>query len=330
MRPPRSWPSANQVRLPDVPELPDITVYLDALERRIRGCVLRGVVIKSPFLLRTFDPPIDAVEGRRVVGLERLGKRIVIGLEGDLFLVIHLMIAGRLLWKPPGAKPTGKIDLAAFGFEHGTLMLTEASPKKRASLHVVSGRAALTAMDPGGIDPLSCTPEQFREALTRESRTLKRALASPHLFSGIGNAYSDEILHAAGLSPVQLTRNLSPDEIARLHAATRDRLIHWTERLRHEFGLDGFGEGRFPGSGEITAFRPDFAVHGRFGKPCPVCTSPVQRIVHAENQTNYCPTCQTGGRILADRSLSRLLKDDWPRTLEEWEEMGLGGTGMGL
>ncbi|MEX2218416.1 MAG: DNA-formamidopyrimidine glycosylase family protein [Phycisphaerales bacterium] len=304
-----------------MPELPDLAVYLDALSRRILNQPLRRILIKSPFLLRTVEPPIESAEGRAVLSLERLGKRLVLGLEGDLFLVLHLMIAGRLLWKPPGAKPSGRIDLAAFQFDAGTLLLTEASPKKHASLHLLAGRGALRAHDPGGVDPLSCTPGQFRDALTRENRTLKRALASPHLFSGIGNAYSDEVLHAARLSPIQLTRNLADAEAARLHAATRDTLSRWTEVLRRDFGLDGPGPGRFPGPGEITAFRPGFAVHGRYGRPCPACRCPVQRIIHAENETNYCPACQTGGRILADRSLSRLLKDDWPRTLEEWEDL---------
>ena len=297
-----------------MPELPDITVYLDALSTRVHGSTLQRIVIKSPFLLRTVDPPIDAAEGKKVEVLERIGKRIVLGLSGDLFLILHLMIAGRLLWKPPGATPTGKTDLAAFRFDSGTLVLTEASPKKRASLHLVRGRDALRALDPGGLDPLTCTADDFRRVLLSENRTLKRALTNPALFSGIGNAYSDEILHAARLSPVQLTSKLSADDTARLHAATRDTLALWTDRLRRDLA------DRFPAPREITAFRPDFAVHGRFGKACPVCGSAVQRIVHAENETNYCPTCQTGGRLLADRSLSRLLKADWPRTLEEWEE----------
>jgi formamidopyrimidine-DNA glycosylase len=338
-----------------VPELPDITIYIDALSQRIQGRTLQRILIKSPFLLRTFDPPLESAEGRRIVSLERLGKRIAIGLEDELFLVIHLMIAGRLLWKPaPASAPESvplmspalrghkrstpprfsKPDLAAFLFDSGTLMLTEASQKKRASLHLLRGQDALRALDPGGIDPLTCTRDDFAAALARENRTLKRALASPHLFSGIGNAYSDEILHAARLGPITLTSRLAPEEITRLHAATRDTLNHWIAKLRREFKLDRPRSGRatgglpasaslgiFPGKGKITAFRPDFAVHGRYGKPCPVCGSPVQRIVHAENETNYCPTCQTAGRILADRSLSRLLKDDWPRTLEEWEEM---------
>jgi formamidopyrimidine-DNA glycosylase len=308
-----------------VPELPDITVYLDALRPRIVGRALEGVTIRSPFFLRTFEPPVEACLGRRIAGVERLGKRIALALERrdqfDLFLVVHLMIAGRLRWKDKGAKPSGKIDLAALSFDSGTLIITEASQKKRASLHVVPGRAALDLMNPGGVDPLSCTPDQFAEALARENRTLKRALASPHLFDGIGNAYSDEILHAAKLSPVQLTRNLTPEEAARLHAAARGTLTFWIAELRREFGLGRAGPGRFPGPGDITAFRPGFAVHGKFGHPCPVCSTKVQRIVHAENETNYCPTCQTAGRLLADRSLSRLLKSDWPKTVEEWEDM---------
>jgi formamidopyrimidine-DNA glycosylase len=308
-----------------VPELPDITVYQWALRPRIVGRVLERVIVKSPFLLRSVEPPLESCEGRRVEGVKRLGKRIVLGLEADRFLVIHLMIAGRLRWKERGAKPGGKIDLAALQFESGTLVITEASQKKRASLHVVAGRTALATMDPGGVDPLTCTDDEFRESLLRENRTLKRALASPHLFSGIGNAYSDEILHAAKLSPVQLTRNLPDEEVSRLRIATREMLGRWTERLLREFGLESGGEGRFPGPGDIKAFRSDFAVHGKYGQPCPVCGSPVQRIVHAENETNYCATCQTGGRVLADRSLSRLLKDDWPRTLEEWEELTGGG-----
>jgi formamidopyrimidine-DNA glycosylase len=306
-----------------VPELPDVTVYLDALRPRVVGRLLERIVVRSPFLVRTFEPPVDACERRPVEGVGRLGKRIVLTLEGDLFLVLHLMIAGRLRWKEPGARPGGKIDLAALSFGSGTLVVTEASPKKRASLHVVSGRAALEAMNPGGLDPLTCSAEEFAAALSRENRTLKRALTSPHLFDGIGNAYSDEVLHSARLSPVQLTRNLAAPEVMRLFEATRATLVHWTAELRREFGLEGGDEGRFPGPGEITASRPGFAVHGRFGKPCPVCGTPVQRIVHVENETNYCPTCQTGGRLLADRSLSKLLKDDWPRTVEEWE--GLRG-----
>lgn len=297
-----------------MPELPDIEAYLGALRPRVVDRVLSRIVIKGPFLLRTFDPPVDAAEGKRVKSVERLGKRIVLGLEDELFLVVHLMIAGRLLWKAAGAKPTGKIDLASFDFgESGVLILTEASPKKRASLHLIRGRAALAAHDRGGIDVLACSPAEFGAVLVAENRTLKRRLTDPRAFSGIGNAYSDEILHAARLSPVKLTNSMKPEEVARLHEATVRVMKDWIARLDAEF-VD-----HFPGVGEITAFRPEFAVHGKYGKPCPVCGSPVQRIVHAENETNYCATCQTGGKVLADRSLSRLLKDDWPRTVEEWE-----------
>jgi len=297
-----------------VPELPDIEAYLSALRPRVVDRLLSRIVIKGPFLLRTFEPPADAAEGKRVVSVERIGKRIVLGLEADLFLVIHLMIAGRLLWKAAGTKPTGKIDLASFDFgEAGVLVLTEASPKKRTSLHVIHGRDALAAQDRGGIDVLACSPDDFGRVLIHENRTLKRRLTDPRAFSGIGNAYSDEILHAARLSPIKLTGSLKPDEIARLRESTVRVLKVWIDRLRAEF------KDRFPGVGEITAFRPEFAVHGKYGKPCPDCGSPVQRIVHAENETNYCAICQTGGRVLADRSLSRLLKEDWPRTIEEWE-----------
>ncbi|MGH7243155.1 MAG: Fpg/Nei family DNA glycosylase [Phycisphaerales bacterium] len=297
-----------------MPELPDIEVYIAALRSRVADRVLSRVLIRGPFVLRTFDPPVDAAEGKRVLSVERLGKRIVLGLEGELFLVIHLMIAGRLLWKKAGAQARGKIDLASFDFhDAGVLVLTEASPKKRASLHVLKGRGALAEHDRGGIDVLSCSPTEFGKVLIAENRTLKRRLTDSRAFSGIGNAYSDEILHAAQLSPVKLTTSLKADEIAKLHESTVRVLTEWIARLHAEFA------NRFPGVGEITAFRPEFAVHGRYGKPCPVCSSPVQRIVHAENETNYCATCQTGGKVLADRSLSRLLKDDWPRTIEEWE-----------
>jgi len=302
-----------------VPELPDISLYLSVLRPRIVGRVLERVTIRSPFLLRSTEVGPEECEGRRVEGVERLGKRIVVGLEGEVFLVLHLMIAGRLLWKQRGARPAGRIDLAALGFDCGTLVLTEASTQKRASLHIVRGREAVAAMDPGGIDPLACSAEQFAAALRRERRTLKRALTSPRTFSGIGNAYSDEILHAAGLSPLQLTTNLSDDEAARLHAATREVLEAWTRRLHEEFGVADGEPGRFPGPGDITAFRPGFAVHGRYGQPCPACGTAVQRILYADNETNYCPRCQTGGRVLADRAMSRLLRDDWPRTVEEWE-----------
>jgi formamidopyrimidine-DNA glycosylase len=292
-----------------MPELPDITVYIEALERRVVGRRLEAVRIRSPFLVRTFDPPADAAIGRVVRELRRIGKRIAIGLDGELWLVLHLMIAGRLHWKPPGARTASKQALAAFDFPDGTLLLTEAGSKRRVALYVLVGEDALKGLDPGGLEPLSATLEQFRAALVRENHTLKRALTDPHLFSGVGNAYSDEILHRARLSPLALTRKLDPGEVERLYLAVRETLIDWTQRLRAEAG-DGFPE-------KVTAFRPDMAVHGRFGQPCPDCGAPVQRIRYAENETNYCPRCQTGGRILADRSLSRLLKDDWPRHLDE-------------
>ena len=303
-----------------MPELPDITVYQEAIAKRVVGRVLERVIVKGPFLVRSVEPPVEVLEGRKVVGVERLGKRIVLACEGDVFAVIHLMIAGRFLWKPPQMRPGGKIDVAAFWFENGTLLMTEAGTKKRASLFVIAGRKALAEQDPGGVDVMTCSIDTFGAELMRENRTLKRVLTNPHIFSGIGNAYSDEILHAAKLSPVKRTGSLKPAEISRLFEVTRSTLALWTEKLRKEFKLDK-GEGKFPGVGEITAFRPDFAVHGKFGKPCPVCGAPVQRIVHAENETNYCAACQCGGKVLADRSLSRLLKDDWPRTIEDWEEM---------
>jgi formamidopyrimidine-DNA glycosylase len=299
-----------------MPELPDITVYLERLRPRIQGQVLQKAEVASPFLLRTVEPPLADLTSRRITDLVRLGKRIVWQFEGDYYLVLHLMIAGRLHWKPPGAKLPGKVGLAAFRFASGTLTLTEAGSKRRASLHLVRGREALAVHDPGGLDVLTADLAQFTAALTRERHTLKRALTDPHLFSGIGNAYSDEILHAARLSPLAMTDRLGPAETARLFEATRQTLIEWTERLRQEVG-DGFPE-------KVTAFRAGMAVHGRFGQPCPACGSAVQRIVYAENETNYCPRCQTGGKLLADRSLSRLLKDDWPRTLEELEERRAG------
>ena len=295
-----------------MPELPDVTVYLEALERRILGATLQRVRLLTPFLLRSVDPPLSAVTGRRVVGLRRIGKRLVIAFEDELFLVIHLMIAGRLHWKAAGAKPPGKIGLAAFDFSTGTLLLTEAGTKRRASLEAVRGEAALRVLDPGGIEVMAASLDQFRDALTAENHTLKRTLTDPRVFSGIGNAYSDEIFHRARLSPVKLTQSLDDEEVRRLYEATRVVLGEWVERLRQEYG-EGFPEG-------VTAFRPDMAVHGRYGKPCPVCGSPVQRIVYAENETNYCARCQTGGKMLADRSLSRLLHSDWPKTLDEWEE----------
>jgi formamidopyrimidine-DNA glycosylase len=294
-----------------VPELPDVTVYLEALERRILGATLERVRLLTPFLLRSVDPPLSAGTGQRVTGLRRVGKRLVIALEDDLFLVIHLMIAGRLHWKPAGAPPPARIGLAAFDFSTGTLVLTEAGTKRRASLEAVRGEAALRALDPGGLDVLTADLAAFRAALVAENHTLKRTLTDPRVFSGIGNAYSDEILHRARLSPVKLTQALSEEEVRRLHAATRGVLTEWIARLRDQAG-EGFPEG-------VTAFRPEMAVHGRYGKPCPDCGAPVQRIVHAENETNYCARCQTGGRMLADRSLSRLLHADWPKTLDEWE-----------
>ena len=294
-----------------MPELPDVAIYLEALECRILGARLERVRLLTPFLLRSVDPPLSAVAGTTVTGLRRLGKRLVIALDPDLFLVIHLMIAGRLHWKPAGAKPPGRIGLAAFDFSTGTLVMTEAGTKKRASLDVVRGEATLGAHDPGGIVVLDADLAAFRAALTAENHTLKRVLTDPRVFSGIGNAYSDEILHRARLSPVKLSQALDDAEVQRLHEATRAVLIEWIDRLRREAG-DDFPEG-------VTAFRPDMAVHGRYGQPCPDCGAPVQRIVYAENETNYCARCQTGGRMLADRSLSRLLHDDWPRTLDEWE-----------
>jgi formamidopyrimidine-DNA glycosylase len=294
-----------------VPELPDIEVYLQALRKRVQGEPLEHVRVASPFLVRTFDPPIRAAEGKRVQGLRRIGKRIVLDLEGDLHLVVHLMIAGRFKWAKHGAKPPGKIGLAAFDFPGGTLLLTEASTKKRASLHLVRGEEPLRDIDPGGIEPLGASLAEFKEALQRESHTVKRSLTDPHLFSGIGNAYSDEILWRAKLSPVRLTRAMTDDEIARLHEATQASLREWTERLSREAG-EGFPE-------NVTAFRDGMAVHGRYKQPCPACGSPVQRIAYADNEMNYCARCQTGGKLLADRSLSRLMHGDWPKTLDELE-----------
>jgi len=295
-----------------VPELPDIVVYLEALRPRIVGRTLERVRVTSPFLVRSVEPPLDAAPGRTVTGVSRLGKRIVIALDPDLFLVIHLMIAGRLRWKPPQTKVPGKIGLAAFDFASGTLLFTEASGKKRASLHLVRGDEALRALSAGGLEVLEATAAEFRAALRRENHTLKRALTDPHILSGVGNAYSDEILHAAKLSPFALAGTMSDADLDRLHAATRATLTGWIARLSAEAG-DGFPD-------KVTAFREEMAVHGRYKRPCPVCGSPVQRVRYAENEMNYCATCQTGGKVLADRSLSRLLKDDWPRSLEEWEE----------
>ena len=294
-----------------MPEFPDIVVYIECLHKRILGQKLQRVRLISPFLLRTFEPPIRVVESRTIVGLRRIGKRIVFAFEGDLYLVLHLMIAGRLHWKKAGAKPPGKIGLAAFDFPAGTLTLTEAGTKRRASLHLVQGETELARHDPGGLEPLSADLLDFRAALLRENHALKRSLTDPRLFSGIGNAYSDEILHRAHLSPLTNTKRLTDDEISRLHDATRTTLQTWLDRLREEAGT-GFPE-------KVTAFRPGMAVHGRFGLPCPDCGTKVQRIIYADNETNYCPRCQTGGKVLADRSLSRLLKDDWPRSIEELE-----------
>jgi formamidopyrimidine-DNA glycosylase len=294
-----------------MPELPDVVVYLECLQRRIVGQVLEKVRLASAFLLRSVEPPLVNSEGKTVRGLRRLGKRIVLELDGDLFLVLHLMIAGRLHWKTRGAKPPGRIGLAAFDFTSGTLILTEAGTKKRASLHLVQGEDSLAEHQPGGLEVLEADLTAFRSALVRENHTLKRALTDPHLFSGIGNAYSDEILHRARLSPLAWTSRLTEPEVTRLFAATRTTLLIWLDRLRAEAG-DGFPE-------KVTAFREAMAVHGRFGLPCPDCGVAVQRIVYAENETNYCPRCQTKGKVLADRSLSRLLKSDWPRSVEEWE-----------
>ena len=310
-----------------MPELPDILLYLHALRPRIVGQRLERIRLVSPFLLRSVDPPLTAGEGRRVVDLIRLGKRIVLELEGGFYLVFHLMIAGRFKWKSwPGsdaataaaARPAvpGKVGLLALDFENGTLLMTEAGTQKRASLHAVSGRAALESHNPGGLEVLEADAEQFDDALRRENHTLKRSLTDPHLFSGIGNAYSDEILHAARLSPFKQTQSLTPDESRRLFDATISVLGHWIARLQQDTG-GGFPE-------KVTAFRDGMAVHGRYRQPCPVCGSPVQRVVYAANEANYCATCQTGGRLLADRSLSRLLREDWPRTLEELEARRAG------
>jgi formamidopyrimidine-DNA glycosylase len=294
-----------------MPELPDINAYLHALEPRIVGRTLERVRIGSPFVLRTAQPPVEQVEGQRVRELRRIGKRVVIGLANGSWVVIHLMIAGRLHWRPAGAKLSGRNHLAAFDFADGSLVLTEAGTKRRASIHVVEGEAALDAMDPGGIDVLASGAEEFRAAMTAENRTLKRALTDPRVLSGIGNAYSDEILHAAQLSPLALTQKLRPEEWGRLYTATRRTLEMWMQRLAAE------ADKSFPG--KVTVFRPDMAAHGRYGKPCPRCGEPIQRIRYADNETNYCARCQTGGRLLADRGLSRLLGADWPRTLDELE-----------
>jgi formamidopyrimidine-DNA glycosylase len=295
-----------------VPELPDLTVYAEAISARVLGAPLLGVRLGGPFLLRTAEPPLAAVRGRRVAAVRRGGKRLVLALAGDLFLALHLMIAGRLHWKAPGARLPGRVGLAAFDFEAGTLTLTEAGTQRRAALHLLAGEAALAALDRGGLEPLTAGAAAFAAALRRERHTLKRALTDPSLFAGIGNAYSDEILHRARLSPVALTTSLDDEAVARLHAATVAVLAGWTARLREEAG-GGFPEG-------VTAFRPGMAVHGRFRQPCPECGTLVQRIVRAANEVDYCPRCQTGGRVLSDRSLARLLKADWPRTVEELEQ----------
>ena len=294
-----------------MPELPDVAAYINALENRIVGQRLEHVRLANVFLLRTAEPPISSVEGHTVREIRRIGKRIAIGLDGDLWLVLHLMIAGRLHWKPAAAKLAGRLNLAAFDFPNGSLVLTEAGTKRRASLHVLRGEDALASLDPGGIDVLSSDLDSFRGALMAENRTLKRALTDPRTVSGIGNAYSDEILHAAQLSPILMTQKLTPSEWNRLFKATRETLQRWTERLQTEAN-SGFPE-------HVTAFHENMAVHGRYGKPCPVCGETVQRIRYADNETNYCPRCQTGGKILADRALSRLLGSDFPRTLEDLE-----------
>jgi formamidopyrimidine-DNA glycosylase len=294
-----------------MPELPDVTVYLEALERTVVGRRLERVRIANPFVLRSYDPPIEAASGRIVAGVRRVGKRVVMDLGDELFLVIHLMIAGRLRWRAPGEKlgMGAKAVLATFEFAEGSLYFTEAGTKRRASITLLKGEAALRGMDPGGIEPLAASAEEFHAVLTRENHTLKRALTDPHLVSGIGNAYSDEILHAARMSPMKLTKSLTGDESARLRDATRATLARWTDLLRED-AAGGFPE-------KVTAFHDEMAVHGRYKKPCPVCGSPVQRIVYAENECNYCARCQTGGKLLADRSLSRLLKDDWPKSIDD-------------
>jgi formamidopyrimidine-DNA glycosylase len=304
-----------------VPELPDLTIYIEALQQRIVGARLERVIVHNAFLLRTAVPPLSSVEGRLVEQLQRIGKRIAIGLEGELWLVMHLMIAGRLHWFDRGQKLRGRAPLARFEFDRGTLTLTEAGTRRRASLQLIAGHGPLARIDPGGLEVLNAALEQFAARLQSENHTLKRALSDPRLFSGIGNAYSDEILHSARLSPLAMTRKLSAEQIAALFEATRRTLTDWTTRLRQQAGA------QFPE--HVTAFRPEMAVHGRFGQPCPVCGTSVQRIRYAENETNYCPRCQTEDRVLADRSLSRLLKDDWPRSVDELERRTLASTGHG-
>ena len=294
-----------------MPELPDVELYLFALRPRIVGNTIERIRLATPFLLRSVDPPLEAATGQTVTGLRRIGKRIVWEIEGKLFLVFHLMIAGRFKWREAGIAVPRKVGLAAFDFLGGTLLLTEAATQKRASLHVVGSEDMLSSFDPGGLEPMTSSVDTFATALQKESHTLKRALTDPHIFSGIGNAYSDEILHRAKLSPFKLTRQLAPAEIRLLHTATLETLAEWTERLRAQAG-DTFPE-------KVTAFHDEMAVHGRFGQPCPRCGTPVQRIVHGEHEVNYCPVCQTEGRLLADRALSKLLKDDWPKTLDEME-----------
>jgi formamidopyrimidine-DNA glycosylase len=300
-----------------MPELPDVELYLHALAPRVLQQPIERLRIGNPFIIRTYDPPASVIEGLRVLALSRLGKRLVVGLENDLFIVLHLMIAGRLRWRERGSAIPGKVGLAAFDFPSGTLLLTEAGSKRQASIHIVRGGAALAEHARGGLEVLESDLPVFRERLTRENHTVKRALTDPHIFSGIGNAYSDEILHAAKLSPMKLTATLTDEEIERLFHATRDTLLIWTERLRAETG-EAFPE-------KVTAFREGMAVHGRYGKPCPVCGSPVQRIVYATNEANYCAVCQTGGRLLSDRALSRLLREDWPKTLDELDRRRSAG-----
>lgn len=297
-----------------MPELPDVTVYMESLEKRVVGQVLEKVSLKSPFFLRTFDPMIKVVEGQKVRGIRRIGKRIVFEFKEELFLVFHLMVAGRFRWKEQaGAKLGGKIVLASLEFSNGTLFVTEASKKKRASLHLVKGEAALAELDPGGLEVMDANLQTFSDRLRLRNHTLKRALTDPKLFSGIGNAYSDEILNKAGLSPMLLSKKMRDQDVEKLFETTQSVLTEWTDRLREQF------KDRFPGAGDITAFRPEFSAHGQFGNPCKYCGTKIQRIRYAENETNYCPKCQTGGKILSDRSLARLLKDDWPSTVEELE-----------